>query len=73
MNIQVDTFKTQTFDGVIVELEAVVGSDTARVTVPGLHIRYQLVATLPTSDAFRLYNKAFALTHKELLKEANFK
>lgn len=70
--IQVDTFKTQTFDNVPVELEAVIGSDTAKLVVPGI-IRYRVIATLPTIKAFSLYHKASILTHKELLKEADFK
>lgn len=70
--IQVDTFKTQTYDGAILELEAVVGSNVATVRLPGLIWKYRVSVTLPTNKAFRLYNKAFAFTHKELLKEANF-
>jgi hypothetical protein len=68
----VDTFKTQTFDNVPVELEAAVGSSEAKLVVPGI-IRYRVIATLPKDKAFRLYNRAFVLTHKELLKEADFK
>lgn len=68
----VDTFKTQTFDNVPVELEAAVGSDEAKIVVPGI-IRYRVIATLPKAEAFKLYNEAFVLTHKELLKKANFK
>lgn len=70
--IQIDTFKTQTFDNAPVELEAVIGSDTAKLIVPGL-LRYRLSATLPKAEAFNLYHKASVLTHRELLKEADFK
>lgn len=70
--LTIDTFKAQTFDNVPVELEAVVGSDEARLVVPGL-IRYRVIATLPKVEAFKLFNEAFVLTHKELLKKANFK
>ena len=70
--IQVDTFRTQTFDNAPVELEATIGSDTAKLVVPGI-IRYRVVATLPKDEAFKLYHRASILTHKELLKEADFK
>lgn len=68
----IDTFKTQTFDNAPVELLAPVDSDEAKLIVPGI-IRYRVIATLPKTEAFKLFNGAFVLTHKELLREANFK
>lgn len=67
----IDTFKTQTFDNVPVELEAARGSNTAKLVVPGL-LRYRLSVTLSKTEAFKLYHRASILTHKELLKEADF-
>lgn len=65
--MQIDTFKTQTFDGFPVEVECVVGSDEARVTIPGF-IKYRVSVTLPKDKALNLYNNVSVFTHKEVYK-----
>ena len=71
MPFQVDVFKTQTFDNVPVELEAVIGSDVAKLIIPGM-IKYRVSATLPKDEAFKVYHQASVLTYKELRKAVDF-
>lgn len=69
--MQVDIFKTQTFDNVPVELEAVIGSDVAKIVIPGM-IKYRVSATLPKDEAFKIYHETSILTYNELRSRVDF-
>ena len=71
MTIQLDIFKTQTFDGYPVEVECVIGSDVARVYIPGI-IKARVHANLPKDKALALYNNVSVITYNELRKAVEF-
>lgn len=71
--IQVDCFQTETFDGVPVELEAVLSQDVATLRVPGYFFRHRVSVILPKDEAFRVYHNACVMTWKEFLDEVSFR
>ena len=64
----VDIFKTTTLDGFTVELISAVERNDATITLPGL-IKAQLSKTLPTIQAFAIYNNVAVMTYSELRKK----
>lgn len=71
MTLKIDIFKTQTFDNVPVELEAVIGNDEAKLIIPGM-IKYRVSATLPKDKAFEIYHETSILTYNELRNKVKF-
>lgn len=71
MIFKVDTFKTQTYDGYPVELEIVIGADTAKIIIPDM-IKWRVSAILPKDKAFEIYNSVFIHTYNELRDKIDF-
>jgi hypothetical protein len=61
--MRVDTFNTQTYDGMPIEL--VVGENEATFYVDGI-VRYKVSLKLPKYEAFQLYHKISVITYDEL-------
>lgn len=66
--LTVDTFTTTTFDGYPVELASAVEHDDAIIYLSGL-IKARISKTLPTLEAFALFNNATVLTYTEIRKQ----